>query len=302
MIYLLKNKYKGPETIKEYTESAEAKWNSKVTKLRCDNGREYVNNNLQGWCRRKGIVLDCTVPYTPQLNGKAERLNRTLLEKIRALLKESKLKKEMWGEVAYTATYLLNRSPTKTLTTTPYQKWNGKIPDLSNLKLFGCAAYSKVLGLKKLEDRSKEFVFIGYAPNGYRLWDSEKRKIVISRDVKFQDTLKQDTRDVKNTVNIKVNQIGEDSEESSSDEMEMEIEEINEPDVEVIEVEELFEEYADAKEEEEDDEDEEELARLRKSARTKKPPSRYGVCVFLIYEQAPIKKTGEKPFKWKKIR
>lgn len=66
--------------------------------------------------------MDFTVPYSPQLNGKAERLNRTLMEKIRALLKESKLKKEMWGEAVYTATYLLNRSPTKTLSVIPYEK------------------------------------------------------------------------------------------------------------------------------------------------------------------------------------
>lgn len=76
-IYLLKNRYKVPETIKEYTERVEAKWNLKLAKLRCDNRREYVNKNLQEWCKRKGINMDCTVPYTPQLNGKAERLNRT---------------------------------------------------------------------------------------------------------------------------------------------------------------------------------------------------------------------------------
>lgn len=64
--------------------------------------------------------MDFTIPYSPQLNGKAERLNRTLLEKIRALLEESGLKKEMWGAV-YTAIYLMNISPTKTLDVTPYE-------------------------------------------------------------------------------------------------------------------------------------------------------------------------------------
>ncbi|GJQ87710.1 hypothetical protein Trydic_g22081 [Trypoxylus dichotomus] len=56
--------------------------------------------------------MDYTVPYTPQLNGKAERLNRTLAERIRSLLIDSELEKNMWGEAAFVATYLLNRSPT----------------------------------------------------------------------------------------------------------------------------------------------------------------------------------------------
>ncbi|EZA48366.1 Copia protein, partial [Ooceraea biroi] len=73
-------------------------------------------------------------------------------------------------EAAYTATYLVNRSPTKTLRVTPYEKWNERKLDLSNLKLFGSVAYAKNLGqLRKLDDRSKKYIFVGYAPNGYRL-------------------------------------------------------------------------------------------------------------------------------------
>lgn len=116
---------------------------------------------------------------------------------------------------------------------------------------------------------------------------------MISRDVKFEEILKQDKRDVKNTVNIKINQVKEDSEESTSDEME--IEERNEPDVEEIEEEELSEEYADA--EKEDGKEEEDLSRLRRSVRAKKPPSRYGDYVYLTYQQAV---TGPDKENWRK--
>lgn len=61
-----------------------------------------------------------------------------------------------------------------------------KKPDLKNLKLFGCKAYAKTLGpLRKLDKRSKSYVFVGYAPLGYQLWDPSKRKIIVARDVKF---------------------------------------------------------------------------------------------------------------------
>lgn len=85
------------------------------------------------------------MPYTPQLNGKAERLNRTLMDKTRALLFDSGLKKEMWGEASNTAAFLINRSPTSTLKTTPYEMWEKKKPNLSNLHMFGCEVYAKIL-------------------------------------------------------------------------------------------------------------------------------------------------------------
>lgn len=109
------------------------------------------------------------------------------MEKARALILDSELDKEMWGEAVYVATYLLNRSPTSTVNITPAEKWYGKRPDLSNLQVFGGKVYTKVLGkLKKLDNRGKEGIFIGYHSNAYRIWDPETRKIYTSHDVVFE--------------------------------------------------------------------------------------------------------------------
>lgn len=120
-IYLLKFKSEVTEYLKEFIAEAEALHNLKVSKIRCDNGGEYINFNLRQYCKIHGIVLDCTIPYTPQLNGKAERLNRTLLEKARALIFDADLNKIFWGEAAYVAAFLLNRSPTETTENTPIE-------------------------------------------------------------------------------------------------------------------------------------------------------------------------------------
>lgn len=94
----------------------------------------------------------------------------------------------------------VNRTPTSTLETTPYEMWESRKPDLKNLQLFGCKAYAKALGpLKKLDERSKSYTFVGYAPSGYRLWDAEKRKIITAKDVKFEETIK--TGKEKVTIN-----------------------------------------------------------------------------------------------------
>ncbi|UYV79748.1 FHDC1 [Cordylochernes scorpioides] len=189
-VYLLSNKYETKEYIKEYVDEVERFLNAKVSKLRCDNGGEYANTQVKEWCKMKGIILDFTIPYTPQLNGKAERLNRTLIEKTRALLLDSKFNKEMWGEATRVAAYLINRSPSNTVQTTPVQMWFGRKPNLSNVKLFGSEVYVKKLGnLKKLDSKNEKYSLIGYIGNGYRLWDKQKRRIIIARDVVFTGKL-----------------------------------------------------------------------------------------------------------------
>lgn len=110
MVYLLKGKYEVCEIIKQYIAEVEAKWDLKALKLRCDNGGEYISEDLKDWSKNKGMVIEYSVPFSPQLNGKSERMNRTLLEKTRAILFDSKIKKEMWGEAVRTAAYLMNKS------------------------------------------------------------------------------------------------------------------------------------------------------------------------------------------------
>jgi len=126
------------------------------------------------------IELNITIPHTPHLNGKTECLNKTLLEKMRTLLFDSNMNKDMWGEALYTATYLLNRLPTETLKVTPYEMLEEKTQKMNNLQVFGSVAYAKI-PLKKLDKRNKKFRFVEYAPLGYRLWDENKRNITSKR-------------------------------------------------------------------------------------------------------------------------
>lgn len=187
-VYLLAAKSEVFEVMRDYVAAVEAKWGTKIHKIRVDNGGEYSSNAIKQWWKTRGIVPDFTPPYTPQLNGTSERLNRTLMDKTRALLMTSGLNKDKWGEALRVAAFLTNRSPYAEKSATPYENWHNRKPDLSTLKTFGCSAYVKQLNyLKKLDDRSKKLIMIGYAPVGYRMWDEEKRSIIISRDVNFNE-------------------------------------------------------------------------------------------------------------------
>ncbi|KMQ86142.1 retrovirus-related pol polyprotein from transposon tnt 1-94 [Lasius niger] len=74
---------------------------------------------------------------------------------------------------------------------TPYEVWNGEVPDVSHFREFGARVYclDPNPGKGKLAPRSKEGVLIGYSDEckGYRVWLTNDRKIVVSRDVRFAE-------------------------------------------------------------------------------------------------------------------
>jgi transposase InsO family protein len=76
----------------------------KVESVRSDRGTEYVNEEFSGFLREKGIVHQTTARYTPEQNGAAERLNRELKERTRAMLEDSGLPTTLWAEAVVTTT------------------------------------------------------------------------------------------------------------------------------------------------------------------------------------------------------
>ncbi|KAK4406592.1 Retrovirus-related Pol polyprotein from transposon TNT 1-94 [Sesamum angolense] len=163
----------------------------KLKVLRTDNGLEFCNQSFSNLCDECGIKRHKTNPNTPQQNGVAERMNRTLLEKVRCMLISSGLPKSFWGEALVTAAYLINRSPSVPLNgKIPEFVWTGHAVDISSLRVFGCSAFFHQ-SVDKLAPRSKKCAFIGY-PNGikgYRLWLRSQPgfKVLISKDVIFNE-------------------------------------------------------------------------------------------------------------------
>ncbi|KAG7558463.1 Zinc finger CCHC-type [Arabidopsis thaliana x Arabidopsis arenosa] len=140
-----------------------------------------------------GIKRHLTAPYTPQQNGVVERRNRTLLEMARSILKHMHMPNYLWGEAIRHSTYLLNRVTTRALKDkTPYECFRGKMPTVGHIRIFGCIAYAKIdkQQLRKLDDRSRMLVHLGIEPGSkaYRLLDPQAQKVVVSRDVVFDET------------------------------------------------------------------------------------------------------------------
>lgn len=112
-----------------------------VKVLRTDRAREYLSDQVKELCYEKCIIRQLTIPYTPQQNVVAKRRNRTLLEMIRSMMEQASLPISFWGDTLLTAAYVLNRASSKSITSTPYELWIGRIPDLSAYRTWGSAAF-----------------------------------------------------------------------------------------------------------------------------------------------------------------
>ena len=130
--------------------------------------------------------------YTLEQIRQAERENRTLVQSVQSMLYGRRVTVKLWGEAIHTAAYFLNRAGSRTRgNKTPPKLWTGEKPNVDHLRAFGCVAYAHIPKpqRKKLEPKSQKVILVGYRAESkgaaYRLWDSHKHRIIISRDLVF---------------------------------------------------------------------------------------------------------------------
>ena len=86
-----------------------------------------------------------TPRYSPELNGVAERMNRTLAEASMSLLIESNLPFDFLCDAIEVAVHCRNRLYTKAVKNkTPYEVFHGKAPTYGHLKVFGCESWAHI--------------------------------------------------------------------------------------------------------------------------------------------------------------
>jgi len=192
---MLKSKDQAVGAFVEYKAQVENSTGNKIKVVMSDRGGEFLANVFQNVCKEAGIRQHFTAPYTPQQNGVVERKNRSVMEMARALMKSMSIPGRFWAEAVRLAVYLLNRLPTKPMgDRTPYEAWNGRKPHLGHLRVFGCTGHVRpgVSHLKKLDDRSLPMVYFGIAEGSkaHRMYNPHTNKIVVSRDVVFEEGVK----------------------------------------------------------------------------------------------------------------
>ncbi|KAM1557067.1 hypothetical protein ACFX10_040537 [Malus domestica] len=186
-VYLMKYKSESFERFKEFKNEVEKQTRKQIKILRSDRGGEYLSNEFLDYLKECGIISQWTPPGTPQLNGVSERRNQTLMNMVRSMMSSADLPVTFWGYALYTAAYLLNRVPSKSVSQTPYEIRHGRKPSLKHIKIWGCEAYVKKLEATKLEARSVRCYFVGYPKETmrYEFYHPDDQKVFVARTAKF---------------------------------------------------------------------------------------------------------------------
>lgn len=191
--YFLSEKSEAFQVFKEFKTAVERELGQKLVCLCSDRGGEYNSREFEDYCREFGIKRQLTASYTPQQNGIEERKNRSVMNMTRCMMLEMFIPRKYWPEAAQYSVYVLNRSPSKALEdVTPEEKWGNSKPSVQHLRVFRCLAYALVPFERriKLDERSIKCVMFGVSKESkaYRLYNPETSKIMVSRDVHFDES------------------------------------------------------------------------------------------------------------------
>ena len=154
------------EKFKEFEAVTTNECGQRIGTLRTDNGGECLSNEFKAYMKSKEIHHELTMPYFSEQNGVSERMNQTLVESARSMIAHAELPDRYWAGAVATAAYVRNRTPTTAIKegTTPYERWYGRKPNISHLKVFGCMAYAHVQDVQhqKLDKKAEKLRFVGY--------------------------------------------------------------------------------------------------------------------------------------------
>jgi hypothetical protein len=166
-------------------------FNSKIKSVQSDNGGEF--RPLQSRLPLLGISYRLSCPHTHHQMGSVERKHRHIVETGLSLLATANVPLYLWDEAFNSATYLINRLPSKiTKNKSPYELLFKVTPDYKFLKVFGCEywPFTCPYNQHKLDYRSKSCVFLGYCKDhhGYKCLHIPSGKIYLARHVVFNET------------------------------------------------------------------------------------------------------------------
>ena len=131
----IRTKDEASKVLMNWITRSEVETREQVNFLRTDGGGEYMGNDFQKWLKARGIHHEVTNANTPQENGVAERLNRTVLEMVRTMMFDSKLSKAYWTFAVKYAQEILNRLPTRAVSEdrTPHELFLQKKPSVAHI-------------------------------------------------------------------------------------------------------------------------------------------------------------------------
>lgn len=162
LVYPLVDRGQTPVAFAIWKTIGENQSTEKLQRIRSDNAKEYVTQYIREEAG-PGVAQELTVPYNPNKNSVAERLNKTLFSRVRVMLADAELPLEFWTIAAETATYIHNKMPQGQRKRIPEEDWTGKPVKLSYFQAFCCVTYVHIPKKKrtKFETTAWKDIFVG---------------------------------------------------------------------------------------------------------------------------------------------
>lgn len=199
--WLMKSREEAFKRIEDVIRHIKANTNKEIRCLFTDRGSEFTSTRSEDLLLKNRITHEYSAQHRPEQNGLIERDNRTIMAGVRTMMIAKNVPSYLWGEALLTFIHILNRTINKkSYGVTPYQLYYStddyiKQPRIDYFRIFGCQAVYKVQTKKrsgyqkKVEERAREGIFVGYAQDyTYRIYDVNEKKIITTHDVKFDET------------------------------------------------------------------------------------------------------------------
>jgi hypothetical protein len=187
-VYLARKKSEAANLFKEVRAKVNNLGQTTVKYFITDGGGEYISNNFKQYLKDKGIVQAISPPNTPQRVGKSERLNRTLFDAARAMLKNRQIPLEFWGLAILYAAYVRNRTVKSGKDQTRHQLLLGQQSSLKHCLPFGLPVmyHNHDPHIKKLDDRAFKGMFVGFNQDNhaYKIFNLATESIIETRSIK----------------------------------------------------------------------------------------------------------------------
>ncbi len=192
-IHPIKKKSDALETFKDFLVESECQTGHKLKVLHTDGGGKYFSNEFTEYLKGHGIIHEKTNPDTPQENGVAECVNRTMVSMTIAMLEniKSSIGHTAWPYALHHAALIKNVVPHSTLPPdmSPFELWTGNKPSVSTICTFGCKATLAVPKKQcdKLVSQSISGLHLGLAPGkkAFLVFDPNTHRIHESCNVHF---------------------------------------------------------------------------------------------------------------------
>jgi hypothetical protein len=190
----------------------------KVRHWHSDGGAELIAVVVLALLHRHGVTTSHSPRDTPEMNSVTERWVRSLKEKVMCLLLRSSLPVAFWWYAVQCASYLLNRTPTKTARgfMTPFECVTNVAPNVKFLRIWGCKCYA----LKPIAERQKDMddkaysgFLVGYAEQntGYVIFVPSLNKTIVSVHVVFNEIIPDPTAEYFSELEQLKIEVAEDS-------------------------------------------------------------------------------------------